>query len=81
VEKNTIICGNINKIPSVFIEQNQTEDFDLDEKKKIRVHPKYLLPLHVFLENSSFDRIYDKDVINRVLRAFNVDLNDKTNLD
>ena len=82
LDNNILICGEIKDVASVFAEHPSGDDDELTlaERKKLKgghIQPRHLVPLNLFLKNTLFDKLINQDVMNRILRAFNVDLNDR----
>lgn len=50
---------------------------ELNKLKGSHIHPRHLVPLSLFLKSTIYDKVINQDVMNRIFRAFNIDINDK----
>ena len=79
LETYMLVCGNIQDIQSVFLTakalESDADDDHLNDKAKrtTTIPAKYLVPLSIFLENSIFKRLLNQDVLDRILKAFNIE--------
>ena len=61
------------------------DDVELSEAKlrKLKgghIHSKHLVPLNLFLKSTVYDKMINQESMNRILRAFNVELNDRPSI-
>ena len=49
---------------------------EISKLKGKHIKPKHLVPLTLYLKFSVHDKLLNQDVLNRIFRAFNIDLID-----